>query len=57
MLYWSLTFLIVAAVAALLGFGGIAVGSAGIAKMLCMLFTALFVVSLFGDELTHRSIS
>ena len=26
MLYWSLTFLIVAAVAALLGFGGIAVG-------------------------------
>jgi uncharacterized membrane protein YtjA (UPF0391 family) len=57
MLYWSLTFLIVAMVAALLGFGGVAVGSAGIAKMLFILFAALFVVSLLGDEWSHRSIS
>ncbi|MGB3038959.1 MAG: DUF1328 domain-containing protein, partial [Methyloceanibacter sp.] len=34
MLYWALVFLIVALVAAALGFGGIAGASAGIAKIL-----------------------
>jgi uncharacterized membrane protein YtjA (UPF0391 family) len=57
MLYWSLMLLFVAMVAAVLGFGGLAVGSAGIAKMLFMLFVALFVVSMLGDGLSRRSIS
>ena len=46
MLYWALVFFIFALVAALLGFGGIAVASAGIAKILFIVFLALFLVSL-----------
>lgn len=46
MLYWALVFLVVALIAALLGFGGIAETSAGIAQILFVLFLILFVVSL-----------
>lgn len=46
MLGWSLTFLIVALIAAALGFGGIAGVSAGIAQILFFVFLALFVLSL-----------
>ena len=46
MLYWALVFFIFALVAALLGFGGIAVASAGIAKILFIVFLALFLISL-----------
>ena len=46
MLYYALVFLLIAVVAAVLGFGGIAFAAAGIAKLLFFLFLALFVVSL-----------
>jgi len=46
MLYYALVFLVVAMIAAILGFGGIAVAAAGIAKILFYLFLTLFVVSL-----------
>lgn len=46
MLYWALAFLIIALIAAVFGFGGIAAASAGIAKILFFVFIALFVVSL-----------
>jgi uncharacterized membrane protein YtjA (UPF0391 family) len=46
MLYWTLIFLVIALVAGLFGFGGIAVASAGIAKILFAIFLVLFVVSL-----------
>lgn len=46
MLYYSLVFLIVALIAAALGFGGIAGASIGIAKILFFVFIVLFVVSL-----------
>lgn len=46
MLYWALVFFIVAIVAALFGFGGIASGAASIAKVLFFLFVVLFVISL-----------
>lgn len=46
MLNWALIFLIVALLAALFGFTGIAVASAGIAKILFFLFLVLFLVSL-----------
>ncbi len=46
MLYWAVVFFVIALVAALLGFGGIAVASAGIAKILFLIFLVLFVVSL-----------
>ena len=53
MLYWSLLFLIVALVAAVFGFGGIASTAAGIAQILFVVAMVLFVVSLFAN-LTRR---
>lgn len=47
MLRWAILFFIVALVAALFGFGGIAEGAATFAKILFVLFLILFVVSLF----------
>jgi uncharacterized membrane protein YtjA (UPF0391 family) len=46
MLSWSITFLIIALIAAVFGFGGIAGAAAGIAKILFILFLIAFVVSL-----------
>ena len=46
MLRWALIFLVVALVAGVLGFGGIAGTSMGIAKILAMIFVVLFLVSL-----------
>ena len=46
MLSWALIFLIVALAAAVLGFGGVAVAAAGMAKILFVLFLVLFLVSL-----------
>jgi uncharacterized membrane protein YtjA (UPF0391 family) len=46
MLNWTLTFLVVALIAALFGFTGIAVTAAGVAKILFFLFLVLFLVSL-----------
>jgi len=46
MLGWAVVFLIIALVAAVFGFGGIAVASAGIAKLLFFIFLVLFVISL-----------
>ena len=44
-LNWAFLFLILALVAAVLGFGGIAQQSAGIAKILFIVFLIIFVVS------------
>jgi uncharacterized membrane protein YtjA (UPF0391 family) len=46
MLSWALIFFVVAIIAAVFGFGGIATASAGIAQVLFFLFLVLFVVSL-----------
>ena len=46
MLRWALGFLIVAIIAAMLGFGGVASTSAGIAKVLFFIFLAGFVITL-----------
>lgn len=45
MLNWSITFLVVAIIAAILGFGGIAAESAWMAKVLFLVFLVLFLVS------------
>ena len=45
---WALGFFVIALVAAILGFGGIAVAAAGIAKILFFIFLVLFVVALVG---------
>ncbi len=46
MLRYALIFLAIAIVAAILGFGGIAGASAGIAKLLAGLFLIFFIISL-----------
>ena len=46
MLRWALGFLIVAIIAALFGFSGIATASVGIAKLLFFLFLIGFLVTL-----------
>lgn len=46
MLTWTLTFLIIAIVAGIFGFTGIATASASVAKILFGLFLILFLVSL-----------
>jgi uncharacterized membrane protein YtjA (UPF0391 family) len=51
MLRWALGFFIVALFAAVLGFTGIAVAAAGIAKILFYLFLILFLVTMVGHLL------
>lgn len=46
MLRWALVFLVIALIAAALGFTGIYVAAASIAKILFFIFLVLFVVSL-----------
>jgi uncharacterized membrane protein YtjA (UPF0391 family) len=46
MLYWAVVFFIVAIVAGALGFSGITLAAAGIAKILFVAFLVLAVVSL-----------
>jgi uncharacterized membrane protein YtjA (UPF0391 family) len=47
MLGWAVTFLIIALIAAVFGFGGIAAASAGIAKLLFFLFLVMCVIFFF----------
>jgi uncharacterized membrane protein YtjA (UPF0391 family) len=46
MLYWALVFLVIALVAAALGFGGVAGAAAGIAQILFYVFLVLLLISL-----------
>jgi uncharacterized membrane protein YtjA (UPF0391 family) len=51
MLRWAVVFLVVAIVAAVFGFGGIAATATGIAKILFWVFLVLFLLSF----IAHRS--
>jgi uncharacterized membrane protein YtjA (UPF0391 family) len=53
MLHYAVVFFVIALIAALLGFTGIAAGAVEIAKMLFFVFLVLFLVSLIGG-LMHR---
>ena len=46
MLSWAMTFLIIALIAAVLGFGGIAGSATWIAQILFALFLVLFLISM-----------
>ncbi|MCK5931116.1 Protein of unknown function [Fulvimarina manganoxydans] len=46
MIGWAITFLIIALIAAVLGFGGIAGTAVGIAKIIFFVAIVLFVISL-----------
>jgi uncharacterized membrane protein YtjA (UPF0391 family) len=55
MLRWSLIFFVIAIIAAIFGFGGIAEGAASIAKVLFFIFLALFIIAiLFGASLFKK---
>lgn len=55
MLGWVLIFLIGAIVAAVLGFGGIAVAFAGIAQVVFYAFLILLAISLLASMFTGRT--
>ncbi len=45
MLNWAFSFLVLALIAAVFGFGGIAAGASEIAKILFFVFLVMFIVS------------
>jgi uncharacterized membrane protein YtjA (UPF0391 family) len=51
MLRWALGFFILALIAAVLGFSGVALAAAGIAKIIFFIFLVLFLVSLMSHLL------
>ena len=51
MLYYAAVFLVIALIAALFGFGGIAASAVGIAKILFYIFLGLALLSLLGGVL------
>ncbi len=53
MLYYAVIFFVIALVAALFGFGGIAAGAVEISKILFFVFIVLFVASLIWG-IIHR---
>jgi uncharacterized membrane protein YtjA (UPF0391 family) len=57
MLNWIVTFFILAVLAAVLGFGGLAGTFSQIAQFLAVLFVILFVASLIYNMVTGRSVT
>ena len=55
MLYWALMFLVIALVAAVFGFGGIASTATGIAQILFVIAIVLFLVSLLAGFMRRRT--
>jgi uncharacterized membrane protein YtjA (UPF0391 family) len=56
MIGWAITFLVIALIAAVLGFGGIAGTAVGIAKIIFFVAIVLFVVSLIFGRSRRRSL-
>lgn len=54
MLYWAAIFLIIAMVATVFGFGGVASAAVSIAQMLLFVFLVLFVIAIFAGLLRER---
>jgi uncharacterized membrane protein YtjA (UPF0391 family) len=54
MLHYAVVFFVIALVAALLGFTGIAAGAVEIAKMLFFVFLVLFLVSLIAGLMRRK---
>ena len=55
MLGYVITFFILAVIAGILGFGGLAADFANIAQFLALIFVVLFVASLIYNMVTGRS--
>ncbi len=55
MLFWVAAFFVIALVAAVFGFGGIASGAASVAQVLFFVFVVLFLISLVVSLFRHGS--
>ena len=55
MLYYSVVFLVIALIAAVFGFGGIAAGAVGIAKILFFIFAALTIISFVASLMRRKN--
>ncbi len=58
MLYWAAIFFIIALIAAILGFGGVAAASASIAQVLFFIFLVGFIISVilhFAKEVDDKT--
>jgi len=56
MLRWALGFFIIAIIAAVFGFGGIATGASDIARVLFFVFLVVFFISLVMGLVTGRRV-
>jgi uncharacterized membrane protein YtjA (UPF0391 family) len=54
LLRWAVVFFIVAVIAAIFGFGGVASGAADIARVLFFIFLVIFLVSLIMGLVSGR---
>ncbi len=54
MLYWAVVFFVLAMVAALFGFGGIAAAASSIAQILFFIFLVIFFITLVMNLLSGR---
>jgi len=57
LLRWALVFLVVALIAALFGFGGIAEGAADIARILFFVFVVVCVILFVLGAATYRTVA
>lgn len=55
MLQWAVTFLVLALIAGVLGFGGVAAISVEMAKILFLIFLVLFLVAAVGHAFRGRT--
>ncbi len=55
MLTWALTFLVVALIAGALGFGGVAIVSVEIARILFFVFIVLFILAALGHAFRGKT--
>jgi uncharacterized membrane protein YtjA (UPF0391 family) len=54
MLHYAVVFLVIALIAAMFGFGGLAAGAVGVAKILFFVFVALSLASFLYGVLARR---
>lgn len=57
MLRWAFLFLVIALIAALFGFGGIASAAAGIAKVLFFIAIAIFIIMLMAGLAAGKKVT
>jgi uncharacterized membrane protein YtjA (UPF0391 family) len=57
LLRWALLFLVVAVIAAVFGYGGVAEGATDIARVLFFIFVTIFVLLLIAGAATYRAVA